>query len=703
MPKHVFSKRKFSICLGVAALGVLLLLMGASTTYAGESCGGEGERGCCLFEQFPSCDNDTLIEDLTPSCKNKLGRDDCLCRGKQTAFVNPFGTLSLGVCRKKKGVGEKCEPLFDPCLPGLQCRAVGFKNALIQYTCFANLDERVSDAQCNAIYNKATHDAAVATNATLSFGAGFAGTAGVTTSTERGVVYGRDGCYGCYDTSCFGGEVDLNVSTFAVQSESDVDVVCDPDDADCISFDGEACVAYTGIDIPLDILGISIGALSVPGCFDDAPIAVGSSQSFSIGLGINPIELGLVDCTTQLKVTACLDDNGDIQTLDNTPPQLALSAYTLECSENQTFELPSGAATDPDGDPLTYTWSVDSDAITLDDPTAVMPMATLNTALSQLPGCKVDASLSLTVTDPEGLSASQTGVPLVLQDTQPPRLVTGAADATVESDGAGNQAQLNAWLNTQGGAAAGDLCTGEIWVDDFVSLSDGCGETGAATVTFTPTDACGNTGEATTATFTIVDTTSPSIDTAAADQTVECDGAGSTAALSAWLASQGGAQASDTNGNVTWSHDFSGLSDQCGATGSATVTFTATDQCSLNASTSAVFTLQDTTPPDIQSNAPAMITPPDAPIAFTATASDVCSASNVSVTVERFDCYFYNGAEKRIDKTDSCVVQIAGDTITILDSGGVADFIEWTVRATDQCGVSTTETFSLTVVKPTES
>ena len=30
---------------------------------------------------------------------------------------------------------------------------------------------------------------------------------------------------------------------------------------------------------------------------------------------------------------------------------------------------------------------------------------------------------------------------------------------------------------------------------------------------------------------------------------------------------------------VTWSYDFEGLSDDCGETGSATVTFTATDDC----------------------------------------------------------------------------------------------------------------------------
>ena len=48
----------------------------------------------------------------------------------------------------------------------------------------------------------------------------------------------------------------------------------------------------------------------------------------------------------------------------------------------------------------------------------------------------------------------------------------------------------------------------------------------------------------------------------------------------------------------TWSHDFTALSDDCGATGSATVTFTATDDCNAS-TTSAIFTIEDTTAPDI--------------------------------------------------------------------------------------------------------
>src|SRR5690606_18631486 len=98
--------------------------------------------------------------------------------------------------------------------------------------------------------------------------------------------------------------------------------------------------------------------------------------------------------------------------------------------------------------------------------------------------------------------------------------------------------------------------------------------------------------------FTIVDTTDPEIIADASDSSVESDGNGNAAALNSWLESNGGATATDANG-VTWSNDFDALSDLCGATGSATVTFTATDACGNTSTTTATFTIEDTTAPDL--------------------------------------------------------------------------------------------------------
>ena len=102
-----------------------------------------------------------------------------------------------------------------------------------------------------------------------------------------------------------------------------------------------------------------------------------------------------------------------------------------------------------------------------------------------------------------------------------PTILVEASDALVECDGAGNAADLDAWLASNGGASASDACSDVTWTNDFDVLSDDCGATGAATVTFIATDACGNSGS-TTATFTIEDKTAPSMDIEAMDVTVEC-------------------------------------------------------------------------------------------------------------------------------------------------------------------------------------
>ena len=72
------------------------------------------------------------------------------------------------------------------------------------------------------------------------------------------------------------------------------------------------------------------------------------------------------------------------------------------------------------------------------------------------------------------------------------------------------------------------------------------------------------------------------------------------------------------------------------------------------------------------------ITPPDAPITFTATGTDGSGA--IPVTVTDFECYGYNGSGKRVDKGESCIVSTDGASVTIHDAGGVADFISWTIE-----------------------
>ena len=253
---------------------------------------------------------------------------------------------------------------------------------------------------------------------------------------------------------------------------------------------------------------------------------------------------------------------------------------------------------------------------------------------------------------------------ITLVDDVAPVIEMEAADETVECDGMGNMAALNAWLDSNGGASATDNCSNIEWSNDFEALSDDCGATGSVTVIFTATDDCDN-ASSTSATFTIEDTTAPDM-TAASDETVQCDGMGNMEALNAWLANYGGATASDVCGNVTWSSNYEGLSDDCGATGSATVTFTATDDCGNASSTTATFTIEDTTNPDITAASDETVECDgmgnmDALNGWLnnnggATASDVCSGVTWSNDFEGLsdDCGATGSATVTFTATDDC-------------------------------------------------
>ena len=188
-------------------------------------------------------------------------------------------------------------------------------------------------------------------------------------------------------------------------------------------------------------------------------------------------------------------------------------------------------------------------------------------------------------------------------------------------------------------------------------------------------------------TVTVSDTTAPLI-VCPADATIECDASSNPSAT-------GTATATDScDPALTMSNVDSVTLGACPGESSISRSWTATDDCG-NASTCAQsIQIVDTTPPAIQCNAPSTIIPPDAPISFTATATDNCSAP--SVEIRSFNCT----SKKGRSKLESCVVNIAGDTISILDSGGVGDNISWEVHADDGCGNSSVESCSVLVVNP---
>ena len=211
-------------------------------------------------------------------------------------------------------------------------------------------------------------------------------------------------------------------------------------------------------------------------------------------------------------------------------------------------------------------------------------------------GNSITYNVTFPYQDECGNSGSTSAV-FTIEDTTAPSIDVEAMDMTVECDGSGNGKQLELWLTTFGGAEASDICSDYSWDKPQISTEEGCGGSIVYNVTFGVTDDCGN-SNSTSAVFTIEDTTPPSL-TDAMNMTVECDGQGNVSDLENWIANYGGATANDICSDITWSNDFEGLSDDCGATGSATVTFTVTDDCGNSSSTTATFTIEDTTAPEV--------------------------------------------------------------------------------------------------------
>ena len=367
-------------------------------------------------------------------------------------------------------------------------------------------------------------------------------------------------------------------------------------------------------DLSVDALGMALASVTdncdIPELtvtYEDSELTYSCSSSYSLTRTFYATSVD--GCGNVSELVSC---SQSITVTDSTAPVLTDAANaTVACDgtgnagELEVWIASNGGATaiDACGD---VTWTNDF------------------SSLSDNCGASGSATVTFTATDACGNAASSMAV-FTIEDIEGP-VVVDASSMTVECDGSGNTADFEAWLASNGGASASDVCSGFTWTNDFDALSDGCGASGGATVMFTATDACGN-ASSTTAMFTIEDTMAPVV-SEAMDMTVECDGNGNVIDLEAWLVDNGGASATDACGGVSWTNDFDALSDDCGATGGATVMFMATDACGNATSTSATFTTEDTEAPAF-TGAPMDQSNQCEEVAYVAAAVDACSAVSI--------------------------------------------------------------------------
>ena len=288
------------------------------------------------------------------------------------------------------------------------------------------------------------------------------------------------------------------------------------------------------------------------------------------------------------------------QEIVNDPPVCDTGGpYVEECNGPMPTVGLINASTDLNGDALLSDWSTACTDASISSSSAASP----DFMLDYLGACSAECDVFLTVDD--GLAQDSCSTTVTIQDTTPPTIDSEASDSTVECDGSGNVSELQSWLNSNAGGASSDVCDPQVnWSNDFSGLSNGCGMTGSAQVTFTATDDCGLTAE-TVATFTIEDTVGPTFDACPAGPIYHQSPAGSCSDSVSYSVI-----ASDVCDTVSVScvADNSGASGvgPTGGTfpvGTSTVTCTATDACGL--SNQCVFDVVVNDPPQITSVTPA--------------------------------------------------------------------------------------------------
>jgi hypothetical protein len=183
------------------------------------------------------------------------------------------------------------------------------------------------------------HDAAIAQDIAASFGRGAALSAVAGATVEVGTAYGPDGCYGCYLTTCVGGESNVEANVFGSFGQ-----YVSLDD-----FSGRAILEVGSVGI--EVLSVAAGQVINPTTGE----IVGVFEAISVGLSAIPVTVGLYDCDTRLDIVGCLNEDGALVEVTNNPPTARCLNVTVEADAEAGLVDASidDESFDPDGDSIT--------------------------------------------------------------------------------------------------------------------------------------------------------------------------------------------------------------------------------------------------------------------------------------------------------------------------------------------------------------
>jgi hypothetical protein len=299
--------------------------------------------------------------------------------------------------------------------------------------------------------------------------------------------------------------------------------------------------------------------------------------------------------------------------LTNEPPVCGSPAFVdVECDGPMTtvVGLDGTTSSDPDDDPLSFSWTTDCPGGSFDDATSATPVLTIESTTGVC--APLSCSATLTVSDDGGESNTCPPSAIQVHDSLPPILALEASPSTLECG-------VDSYI--EAGASASDVCDPDV---DVVIGGDpvDTGVVGSYTKTYDAADDCGNPAAQATREVSVVDTLPPTLTPAPSPATLECG-------IDTY--SEAGAVFSDICDSDA-SIAIGGDTVNTGSVGSYTKTYDAAD-ASGNAAVQATRTVTviDTLPPTLVVQEPTAITVTDLDCSGdepallpTASAADAC-------------------------------------------------------------------------------
>ncbi len=295
--------------------------------------------GCCPLPDFVCDCGDcrAACDDCRTGCNRS--RADCEngCRLDCDNCVLNCESGCQDLCRPFRKIGEHCAPVVDRCAHGLVCWPIPFPGELLPQ-CFPVEDDSIyPDEVCRSLYSSELHQGAIDLGAALTFGSGSGVAAVLGVTQELGNVYGPDGRYGCYASSCIGA-----VSTVEIGTYASVGFFNSYDD-----FGGE------GITI-VEEAGEGISFVTAQVLNLDGRL-IGTADCLSLGVSLLPISVGVYDCVTIVDtVGQRRPTDGALIPVTNSTP-LARCRNVVVCADALTCDAHTSinnGSVDPDGDVL---------------------------------------------------------------------------------------------------------------------------------------------------------------------------------------------------------------------------------------------------------------------------------------------------------------------------------------------------------------